>query len=167
MPRKLASNPIFMIGNPRIWFRSERTKRSHAVNSALDSSRPHWATAWLWDLGISLLASGAWLSAPGTCKAHFPTVQAGITLTLQEGLAACLVWGFWMQWSVNHVCPRGQERGMAANVPRICHLSPRCLVRVPHQSHPPTHPPTEDSAHSAKHHKTGTSSDCLPAGPVP
>ena len=52
---------------------------------------------------------------------------------------------------------------MAANMLRICHFQPKCLLKIPHQFHLPT----RDSAHSAKHPKTGISANGQQAGLLP
>lgn len=52
---------------------------------------------------------------------------------------------------------------MAANVLRICHLQPKCLLKVS----PQFRLATRDSAHSAKHPKIGISADGLLAGLLP
>lgn len=113
-------------------------------------------TPWLWDLDTALLASGAWHWAHSAQKAHFPCPAGRDDPYLSEGsacLPASLVWRFWMWWSINYVWPR--EGRMAANVPKIYNLPSKFLVKILHQFHPPTW----DFAHSAKHRKTGISTD--------
>ena len=52
---------------------------------------------------------------------------------------------------------------MAANMLRICHFQPKCLLKIPHQFCLPT----RDSVHSAKHPKTGISANDQQAGLLP
>ena len=92
---KPASTPIVRIRGPRIW----------SVCEAAESRSWAGSTTHVWVLGLTgplpafesghcPLSLEAWLSAHAAHDAHFPT---------------CLAGGFWMQWSISHVC-RGCRR---------------------------------------------------------